>query len=373
MGVFYNPPQPAPISTAPTAGPSGFTHISPNVESPRGRSRDIAAEKWDKERADEALFDKIVAGSVNPDTGEVDYASASKALRLKGLSKEADIAEEQAIKTTKARMEQTQQKEMDDLNDRAQALQLVTSGSPRFKQIGMSYLQKGDPDLENVTPADKDGYFYNEHRKDGTVNTVSIEKVWNSLATAKELLTLKQADEQFKFRLAHEYKTDPEKITKEKYLRIQGKMWSGAKIDPNNPADNMNKGELEYINKWLGKDQYTIEAMRIFALNPKAPVMVLKDTQGSIEVVTALADGLRQAVESKKPDPKAPGKGGKDSPLPEEKPNTKIEIEYKGKKRSVTGTSDGKIIMVGPKGEEVQVHPSKLTKFKEQYKDYEPK
>jgi hypothetical protein len=373
MGVFYNPQGAMPIAQI------GYSQSLGGGFSPRSKpakkGRDIAAEKWDKEQADEKEFDRIVAESVNTDTGEIDYISASKSLRLKGLSKEADVAEEQSIKTTKARMEQVQQKEMDDLNDTAQALQLVTSGSPNLKKIGMAHLQKNDPSLVDVTPADKDGFFYNEHRDDGAINKVSAEKIWNAQVTAKDLLSLKQADEQFRFKVEQESKrwsVDQLKaLSVEKYLRIEAKKFQNVPLDPNSLSDNLTKADIDSINQVLGKDQYISVALQTLMQDPKFRVKVMRDPTGATEEIGRHAAIARAAVEQQKPEPRAPKTGGKEEPVPKTQPTTKIEIEYKGKKQRATATEDGLIIMKNKAGEEKKVHATQLKRAEEL--GYEPK
>ena len=339
MGVFYNPQGQMPLSQM------GFqTQISGVSAMSRGpkKGRDIAAEKWDKEQADERKFDAILASSTNKDTGEIDYKGASKALRLSGLAKEADVAEEQYIKTSKARLDMKQEDEMQALNDTAQAYQLVTSGSRHLAKIGLGYLQQQDPDLVDVQPADKDGYFYNEVRSDGTVNKVSAEKVWNSLVSAKDLLTMKQADDQFRFKLTEESKrwsVDQLKaLSLAKKARIDSKKFRGEQLNPNDLADVMTETDLKNVEDIYGQDIYLKTVYDIETKNPMFAVKAMRDPLGVQQDLANKANILREAQKklSEEKAPVAPSGKGKGDAIPKETPTKKVEVSGGSKAKGFT-------------------------------------
>ena len=342
MGVFYNPPPPVPVTqmfSQPLGG--GF---SPGAR-PRAKGRDVQAEKWDKQKADEKLFDDIVAENTNPDTGEVAWDKVATKSNLNGLSKEASAAIEQDVNTKKASLEQSQKAEMEQINDQVQALHLVTSGSPSLHKRGMAILQKYDPDIVDVTQADKDGYYFYEHRADGSKNKVSAEKVWKALMTAKENLTLKQGDDQFRFRLTVENKIlTPDKLkglALSKKLGIDAKIQHGIKLNPNDPVDNLTQTEQELIDSVIGKNPYIAQAASTLILDPTFRITVLENREKAVQEVIRSAQVMEQADKASRP---------KTTPL------GKDYVTY-----------------VGPDGKERKMHKSKQQEFLKENKGWKLK
>jgi hypothetical protein len=142
-------------------------------------------------------------------------------------------------------------------------------------------------------------------------------------------------------------------------------------LDPNSLSDNLTKADLDAVNQVFGKDQYISVALQTLMQDPKFRIKVMKDPTGATEEVGRHAAIARAAVEQQKPEPRAPKAGGKESPIPKTQPTTKIEIQYRNKKQSVTATEDGLIIMKNKTGEEKRVHSSQLKRAEEL--GYEPK
>lgn len=305
MGVFYNPQGPMPIAQMGFQTQIGGATGGGGSRAPKGR--DIQAEKWDKEQADEKRFIKAGMDATNPDTGEMDLDQHVKNLRLAGFTKEAVVLDEQYSKSKKARLEQEQASEMEGINDYAQALQFIASGSPHLKKRGLSIVQEYDPDIVDIQqdPKNKDKFI--EKRADGTTTEHDLPSVWKSLSTGIDLLKLKQADDQFALKSREEAKrwsTDQLKaLSLEKHMRIEARKQQGLEV-PNTPEYTLTKADLENTQDIYGANPYLKTAATAMMADPTFRIRMLRDSAGALQELNRGAKMLQMAEKGKHEVPK---------------------------------------------------------------------
>lgn len=337
MGVFYNPQ--APMSL----GQMGYQTQIPGVSGGGGggrKGRDIQAEKFDKEQADEKRFIKAGMDATNPDTGEMDLDQHVKNLRLAGFTKEAAVMDEQYTKNKKTRLEQDQAAEMEGINDYAQALQFIASGSPHLKKRGMTIVQQLDPDIVDIqqNPKDKDKFL--EIRADGTTAEHDLPSIWKSLSTGIDLLKLRQADAQFSFKLKEESKrwsTDQLKaLSLEKHMRIEARKKQGLEV-PTTPEYTMTEADLANTQDIYGANPYLRTAATAMMADPTFRIRMLRDSAGALQELNRGAKLLQMAEKGKHEVPKG----------------AKFRKE-KGTNREIYSTDGGKTQFYADTGEAVK-------------------
>jgi hypothetical protein len=230
MGVFYNPPQPAPISTeaTPGGGDSGFTHANPGLDPQRKPvARNIEAEKYDLKRKVQ------IASEGNP----IAYV---KGLSNAGLHEDAAKYVEEASKANEADVKFKSTEAAYETEALLRAGELARAGGG-YSEEGSKLLSKalGESVKMTVNPKNPDEYTL-KRTETGEMSNGSIR----GLLTAATSANTKYVQDMENFRYRLKLSSDEKEPT---IPKIQGK--AAKKLALAEKIARENKTSLEEVYK----------------------------------------------------------------------------------------------------------------------------